>query len=78
MLKFVESTQLCYRKGEAFEAPGYSVVHYNYGSHGGAAYPHKHWRAYTQPDGMSIDGKVEYKTKTEAFKACRLHLAAHS
>ncbi len=70
MSQFKESQLPCYPKGTAYETAKHSVVFYEYSTMGGILRERKHWRAYTRPDGMYVDGDKEYTTREEAEAAC--------
>ena len=68
--EFKESTLPCYPKGIAYETNKHRVVFYEYSTQGSMIREHKHWRAYTKPDGQYADGEKEYTTRQEAENAC--------
>ena len=72
-LEFKESELLCYPSGIAYENDKYRVVFHEVSTYGGMITMRKHWRAYTLPSGMYVDGDKEYHSKNEAIKACQKH-----
>jgi hypothetical protein len=72
-LQFNPSKLLCYPNGKAYENDKYRVVYYEYSLSSSMIHPYLHWKAYTLPNGLYVNGNTEYETKEQAIDACQKH-----